>query len=871
MTASRNSARPTSLPVVCDVPGLLLLLFAFFLPLSTSASTVLAFLLALAVCVENRWRQALREAWSNPVGLAILAYVVLHLIGFIWTEDMAHGFWMVKKQWKLLLFPFFLVAGSPKTRDKAPLFFVSGVMCHVVFTTLLWLELIQVAGMGPEHLTRGTFHVVYNPMLALAIYLSAHRLFLHHDRPHGWKRLLLLVLTAIGVWNMFLTIGRTGQVAFFMLTVVFLVQWSRRSRRIVPAVALAVLPLSFLVLYRSMPTFQGRIDQAVHEAVHFRDKTDTSVGMRVHFLLNTLSIIREHPIIGVGTGDFPAAYRLVNRQKTPGVRPTNNSHNQYLLIMAILGLPGLLSLLAIFFLQVRSAIGSTGTRAELQMAFPLFFLTIMLGESYLVIHNTSFLFVLCSALFFRRQEAPDESGRSKTPAAPSKVQEKWLVLTHCFNMDGRAASQTLTDRIPFLLEQGIQPLVVSAPTGEKDLRFPHVQVFSPMPSGILFELRQILKAGVPTQTALRLYKMLLTVLVAPFYLVEILFFPLDSQWSWFLTATVTGLRMNKKYRPKLLYTTGGPPSAHLAGFLVHSLSGLPWLAELYDPLIYDNEPRRYRPYYQWKKWLETLIFRHADGVIFFTETARTRADKRHPHSGAKSFVIRPGAHPPFHDRRPLYQQSSKLRLCHFGSLAPKRNLCAVLQAMEAMAASDPERARHLELHIYGSEPDVVSSECLKLSSLPSSMVRLHGRLERDPASGKSGREQIMEEMARADLLLLIHGSGIMCDEYVPSKTFEYLLAGRPILALAEPGSELEAIVGNSGHVVIGEKKDAIISALSSLHDQWQRNELRPPGHPSPFTVMSAVWRLVSIAAQLDRQQAPVPPLCSASGENRERP
>ena len=126
----------------------------------------------------------------------------------------------------------------------------------------------------------------------------------------------------------------------------------------------------------------------------------------------------------------------------------------------------------------------------------------------------------------------------------------------------------------------------------------------------------------------------------------------------------------------------------------------------------------------------------------------------------------------------------------------------------------------------------------------------------------------MEEMTQADVLLLIHGNGIMCDEYVPSKTFEYLLAGRPVLALAEPGSELETIVGNSGHVVIGEEKEAVISALCSLHDQWQRDELRPPGHPSPFTVMFAVRQLVSIAAQLQQRQTPAGPLCPSSGENR---
>ena len=211
------AAHPTTLPVTCDVPGMLLTLFAFFLPLSTSATTVLALLLALAVCIENKWQQALQESWANPVGVAILVYILLHLIGLFWTQDMAHGLLMVKKQWKLLLFPFFLIAVTPKGRDRAIGFFVAGVMCQVFFTTLIWLEIVQVAGLGPGHLTRGTFHVVYNPMLALTIYLLSHRLFLGSDRPHGGKRIVFLVLLLLATWNMFITIGRTGQIAFFGL------------------------------------------------------------------------------------------------------------------------------------------------------------------------------------------------------------------------------------------------------------------------------------------------------------------------------------------------------------------------------------------------------------------------------------------------------------------------------------------------------------------------------------------------------------------------------------------------------------------------------------------------------------------------------
>ena len=52
----------------------------------------------------------------------------------------------------------------------------------------------------------------------------------------------------------------------------------------------------------------------------------------------------------------------------------------------------------------------------------------------------------------------------------------WLILSHGFNMDGRAASQTITDKIPFLIEENVQPIVVSAVTVHQDQMITHIQV-----------------------------------------------------------------------------------------------------------------------------------------------------------------------------------------------------------------------------------------------------------------------------------------------------------------------------------------------------------------------------------------------------------
>lgn len=149
-----------------------------------------------------------------------------------------------------------------------------------------------------------------------------------------------------------------------------------------------------------------------------------------------------------------------------------------------------------------------------------------------------------------------------------KTKETWLILAHCFNMDGRAASQTITDKLPFLMEQGVRPVVVSAPTGTKDTRFVHHRIFSPAPSGLNFELRKCIERDLGKGPASQILKAMVTLCCFPFLILEKIVVSLDSHWSWFMTAGVAGLVLINKHSPRVIYSTAGPSSTHLAGYFL---------------------------------------------------------------------------------------------------------------------------------------------------------------------------------------------------------------------------------------------------------------------------------------------------------------
>jgi glycosyltransferase involved in cell wall biosynthesis len=297
------------------------------------------------------------------------------------------------------------------------------------------------------------------------------------------------------------------------------------------------------------------------------------------------------------------------------------------------------------------------------------------------------------------------------------------------------------------------------------------------------------------------------------------------------------------YRPELIYTTAGPFSTHVAGFILHEIFRIPWLAEMHDPLIYDKEKHKWQMYL-FKKWLEKRIFRNASAIIYFTEKALANAVGRNQMKG-RGYVLRPGAEPP--DISGIrYKKRDKIHFGHFGSLAEDRSLKVVIQAFYELLKKSPDLNCRVCLNIYGSELDPVSLKFLSKYPL-NGILRQHGRLEFDPLTNKSGRQRVMEAMRQSDVLILIHGEGMMCQEYIPSKLYEYLLTHRPILGLIEPNSELETFLINGGHFVTpGNDVRGVKNILAELIERWESDQLADRAEGSPFTVESAVNNLFSI-------------------------
>jgi len=464
----------------------------------------------------------------------------------------------------------------------------------------------------------------------------------------------------------------------------------------------------------------------------------------------------------------------------------------------------------------------------------------------------------------------DKTVTAPLPQITSK--KRWLLLSHGFNMDGRAASQTITDKIPYFLGAGVELTVFSSITGIRDTRFVHRQFLAWGPAAFRFDFRHWFAnqygRGLP-------YKVLTTavsILLAPFIALEKMLLGFSSQWSWAMPAYLHGRALIQNKEVDLVYSTAGAWSAQLAALWLKKSTGVFWMAEIHDPLVIRSSPddlgfgvppnrdARFR------KWLEVQICKHADVAWWFTDGAVHYAKVRNPNlnepGNAKGVMVIPGAEPPgaaaeisslarqveqpadkAKEAVQSHRYGSHLVISHFGSLAKNRSIATILNRLPNLFQRHPEARSVIQIHVYGAKVDSVTADAITQYGFADLVIE-HGRIEKDPVTGKSGRERIAERMQASDVLLLLHGDDAWCAEYIPSKMYEYFWMGRPIWAITHLNPQMNALLTErNAYISAAADVASIDQTLDCIWQDWQQKNLRSLAR-MPIGVDQAAQRIL---------------------------
>ena len=382
-------------------------------PLSTALDNLLLLALLPLVLIGNA-REALRTALHNPVARASVLLFLALLAGMLYGEaSFKEALDILGKYADLAFVPLLMVAG----RDVLIRGYVIRIFLLVMSVTALWswligLHILPVTGWMwrgclPDNPAIFRSSITQNILMAYAV----HLLVLHaYTISKTWLKWTLLALAGLMAGDvLFMVQGKTGYLVLFALLVYL--AWTmlarklfKRGRRIGwkegAGIALAGLLLIFAA-YQFSPRLHERVDAAVAESHGWQPNVNnpTSTGARLEFYYNTLAIIEHHPLLGVGTGGFPAAYARQVQGKD--VLHSTNPHNEYLLVAVQVGVAGFVLLLYLFYTQWRCALRLPGVfERDAARGLVLTIAVAALFNSPLHDHTEGLFFALASALLF---------------------------------------------------------------------------------------------------------------------------------------------------------------------------------------------------------------------------------------------------------------------------------------------------------------------------------------------------------------------------------------------------------------------------------------------------------------------------------------
>ncbi len=255
---------------------------------------------------------------------------------------------------------------------------------------------------------------------------------------------------------------------------------------------------------------------------------------------------------------------------------------------------------------------------------------------------------------------------------------------------------------------------------------------------------------------------------------------IPDQWaSWWFSAVPAGLRMIKKHRPQAIWSTYPTSSAHMIAMTLQRISGLPWIADFRDPMIYESFPtepltRRSR------SWLERKTLQNCTKAVFVTPSAQALYRERYPSLPGSRFTLISNGYDEesflsLSDVAPASADSNRpLVLVHSGLLEPEdRDPGPFFAALAQLLEQGSVQREKLKVILRASGSELLYREQIKARGL-SDVVTLEAHCS---------YQQALEEMLSADGLLVFQGAD--CNRQIPGKIYEYIRARKPILSLVD--------------------------------------------------------------------------------------
>lgn len=264
-----------------------------------------------------------------------------------------------------------------------------------------------------------------------------------------------------------------------------------------------------------------------------------------------------------------------------------------------------------------------------------------------------------------------------------------------------------------------------------------------------------------------------------------------------------------------IISTGPPHSMHLIALGVKKRLHIPWLADFRDPWtdIDFYKDLKISAYADEKhRTLELKTIKGCDAMVVVSGDMKVNYEKM---GGNNIHLITNGFDPDDMIDQPVIRDT-KFSIAHVGSLPPNRNPKMLWQALSELSESLPNFRKDLEIKLAGNVDKSVFDDLTRL--------KLNNQLNLIEYVSHDKVGQLLKQSA---VLLLAINNSPNAKGILTGKFFEYLAAGRPILAIGPSDGDLAQILKESDAGEIADYNDLerIKKIITSMYDKFLLNDL----------------------------------------------
>ncbi|MBC7502274.1 MAG: glycosyltransferase [Herminiimonas sp.] len=288
---------------------------------------------------------------------------------------------------------------------------------------------------------------------------------------------------------------------------------------------------------------------------------------------------------------------------------------------------------------------------------------------------------------------------------------------------------------------------------------------------------------------------------------------LPDRWmSWWAGAVPLGLRLARAQKFDAIWSTYPIATAHMIAGTLHRRTGIPWIADFRDPMTepgFPPDPRMHQAYSR----IERATIAACTRAVFTTPGSREASLRKFPSMQAERFeVIENG-----YDEEDFAAASAATRtdterflLLHSGIVYPsERDPRPLFEALADLRRAGLVSAASFVLVLRASAHENTLQAMIDRLQI-ADLVVLRPPLPYSEA---------LSEMLSADGLLLLQAAN--CNNQIPAKLYEYLRAGRPILALTDPVGDTASTMRAAGLDSIA-RLDCKIQIAAAILEFMQR-------------------------------------------------